>query len=489
MISWMQKNNKYLVVTIWVASIAFIGASFVGWGSVKLGSTSNAVAQVGDITISKTKYAFTYNNLYSQYAQKLGSKFDKEVAKRLGLDKVAFNNLIQEALLLNLANEYGIIVTDKEVALELLKYPIFKDKSGKFNKSYYENFLRARGLKTKDFENILRDDIKIRKLVNLIDIKPLDFEKEVIKSIFSVKDKIKYTVIKRDDINVSVNDDELKKYWQKNKMNYLTKTKYTLDILWTSRDDLNITDSDIEKFYNKNSFNYLDEQGKIKPLKDVKDLVKKDLKLEKLKKYAAIDRSRFKKGKIKASETLALEENDKRFNSKIWEEIKNAKEGTYLKPKAVGNRYVTIHLNKKIPPKEMSFQEAKELVKKDYLALKKDEILSQKADELIKKGDGFNLEPKNYITLSKFEVLPSLTPQDSLQVTKHIFGSSKKIDKVNVNDGVVVYKVVEQKIEDSNSSNTALDKEITSIKSGELTANLIKELYKRYTIKSFVKGF
>ena len=39
MITWMQKHRKYLVVTIWVSTIAFVGAGFVGWGAYDLNAS------------------------------------------------------------------------------------------------------------------------------------------------------------------------------------------------------------------------------------------------------------------------------------------------------------------------------------------------------------------------------------------------------------------------------------------------------------------
>ncbi len=216
--------------------------------------------------------------------------------------------------------------------------------------------------------------------------------------------------------------------------------------------------------------------------------MKKDLKLEKLKKIAAIERSRFKKGKLKASESITIKESDKKFNIEVWKEIKSAKEGDYLKPKAVGDRYVTINISKIIKPKEMSFEEAKELATRDYKAKIEADALAKKADKLIKKGSGFDLEPTEYISLSKFQILPSLAPQDSLKVIKHIFASNKEVDKVEVSGGIVVYKIIDQKLLDNNSTDRALEAEIKSIKSNELTSNLIKELSKKYKVESFVKG-
>jgi len=489
MISWMQKHNKYLVITIWVATIAFIGAGFVGWGSVSFGSKASSIAKVGDVTITKNKYSFNYNNLYNQYAQKLGNKFDRKVAKEMGLGKEVYRSLVTQALLLNLAKEYGIIATDEEVGKEIVSYQAFKGANGEFDKSIYENFLRARGFKAQDFEGILKDEIVIRKLFKLIDVKPLDFEKEVMKSTFNIADKIKYAVLKQDDINVTVTDNEIKKYWEKNKLNYLTKTKYNLDLLWTNTNDVNYTDADIEAYYKKNSFNYLDKDGKIKDFKDVKELVIKDYKLEKSKTKAAIGRSRFKKGKIKATESVVLNI-DSNLTKDVWKALKEAKEGDFLKPKVLNDKYVTIHIVKIEQPKEMSYKEAKELAKVDLIADLKKKKVNKLADNMLKDSSKFTIEPKELITLSKFNVLPGLTPQDSLKFTRAIFASSKKVDKVALNNSIVVYKVVEQKLLDSNNTtNSNLDNEIKSIKSAELTNNLIYNLSKKYKVESYVKDF
>jgi peptidyl-prolyl cis-trans isomerase D len=487
MISWMQKNNKYLVITIWVATIAFIGAGAVGWGSANLSSKSASIAKVGDIEISKMKYSFTYSNLYNEYAERFGSKFDKKTAKELGLEKAAYNSLITQALLLNLAKEYGITASDLEVAKEIAKYSFFK-KGGSFNKEYYDNFLKSRGMKAADFEAIVKDDLIIRKLMKLLDIKPLDFEKEAISLTFKIADKIKYSVITPNDVNVSVDDKEIKQYWEKNKLNYLTPKKYELALLWTKPKNITVSEEDLKKYFEQNRFNFTDDNGKQKEFKDVKEDVKKAYILEKLKKQAAIDRSRFKKGKIKASEVVVLAQNEGNFTKEIWNAIKNAKEGDFIKPKAVETSYVTINLKKIIKPQTMSFEEAKELAKKDLMASKKAKELENRAKELLKSGKNFKYESKDYLTLSKLNTLEGLTPQESMQLVRAIFASTKKRDSIKIGNSMVVYEIIEQKLLDSANLLT-LDKDIKNIKSKELTDNLISNLQKRYKIESYVKDF
>jgi len=485
MIGWMQKNNKYLVPTIWIATIAFIGAGAVGWGSMKFGDKSSSIAKVGDVSISKMKYSFAMNNLYAQYAQKFGNKFDKKMAKELGLDNQVYNSLIRDALLLNLAKEYGVIVTEEEVGKEIINYSAFKDKSGQFNKSIYDNFLKAKGMKPKDFENIVKDDLTIAKINKLINVNPTKYEKEVLASTFKIADKIKYAIIKAKDINVTLSENDIKRYWEKNKLNYLTPTKYKVELVWTKADNLQIDDKELEDYYNKNSYEFTDNSGKVKKFEEVKDKVKKALTLKKIKKDAAIARSRFKKGKIKAQESLEIAKNDPKYTQEIWSAIESAKEGDFIKPKAVGDAYVTIHLLSVIKPQPKSYEDAKASVEKDLKKVKVKEKLAEVANSYVKDPSKLTIDSKDYVSLSEFKVLPSLTPQDSQIVIRKIFGSIKAVDKVELKESVVVYKIEDQKLVDNNKSISYLNNEIKSIKSSELKTNLYDSLSKKYKIQQF----
>jgi len=485
MIGWMQKNNKYLVPTIWIATIAFIGAGAVGWGSMKFGDKTSSVAKVGDITISKMKYSFAVNNLYTQYSQKLGNKFDKEMAKKLGLDKQVYNSLIRQALLLNLAKEYGIIVTEKEIGEEIVNYAAFKGKNGVFEKTIYNNFLRARGMKAKDFEAIIKDDLTISKLLNLIDVDPTKFEKEVVESTFKMADKIKYAILSAKDLKVALNEEDVKKYWQQNKINYLTPTKYKMELVWTKADKVEVTDKELEEYYKANSYEFTDANGKTKDFASVKDEVKKAVLLKKIKKDAAIARSRFKKGKIKAEEIIEVAQNDTKFPKEIWQALSTAKNGDFLKPKAVNDSYVTIHLIDVIKPQPKEFNEAKADVEKELEAIKIKEELNKMAQEYMKDPSKLTIDSKEYISLSEFKVLPSLTPQESQLITKKIFGSAKEIDKIELRNSIIVYKIEDQKLLENNKTIGFLDKEIKSIKSNEFNANLYDDLSKKYKIQQF----
>ena len=102
MITWMQKHKKYLVVTIWVSTIAFVGAGFVGWGAYDFNkSRATSIAKVGNIDISYQRFQQAYSQLFNYYSQMSGRQLSEDEANQLGLANAAAEGLIRETLLLN----------------------------------------------------------------------------------------------------------------------------------------------------------------------------------------------------------------------------------------------------------------------------------------------------------------------------------------------------------------------------------------------------
>ncbi len=488
MISWMQKNNKYLIVTIWIATIAFIGAGFVGWGSYQYGSKADAIGRVGDIDITQEKFDMTYQNLYSQYNEIFKGQFDEARAKQMGLASMAFNSLASQAQLLNLAKKYGVVVSEKELAEYITTIKGFQD-NGVFNRSIYEQYLKSRGLRAKTFESILKDELIVQKLMGLIETEALPYEVNILASSLSISDRIAYKVIKPTDIEVKIDDEELKNYWQMFKNRYMTPKAYSLDILWTDTSSITVDDKEIREFYDKNSYNYVDSSGKVADFEKVRTKVETDLKLKKAKKQALKEYVSFKKGEIKASETKELTQNSTDLSSELWQEINKAKQGDIIKPKVVGDKYATVKILKTIEPKEMSFEQAKGQVQREFVTNKRKEMLTKKSEEILKNIDNEKLTETGWMTMSKFDNMEPLSKQETLQFLQKLFTSSAKNGIISVSNSAVVYKIVEQKIDkaDDNLSKIA-ENSANSIKKAVFESNLFKTLNKAYPAQKFVKG-
>ena len=176
MISWMQHNRKYLIVTLWLSAIAFVGAGFVGWGSYKYGSKATAIARIGNVDIKLAELQMAYSNLYGYYNQMFGGKFDKDMAKEMRLEESAFDILKREALLLNLAEEFGLKILDKEIAENIIRNESFF-KNGIFDRGQYEAILLNSRITPKEYEDRLAKSILITKLRELMPVVTTHFEK------------------------------------------------------------------------------------------------------------------------------------------------------------------------------------------------------------------------------------------------------------------------------------------------------------------------
>lgn len=490
MIGWMQKHNKYLIVTIWIATIAFIGAGFVGWGSYSYGSKSGAIAQVGDVEITKAKWSLTYSNLYEQYNDMFQGKFDDEQAKKMNLQGQAFNSVATQAKLLNLANEFGILVSDEELKTKIYAIKGFQ-KDGVFSNEIYTQYLKSIRLKANLFEEIVRDDVKINKLFDLLNVQSLDFEQSILAASINLADKIAYRVITSNDINISIDEKELKKYWETNQNEYLSPKRYSFDAVWTPTKDTEFTQIELDEYYKNNNFNYIDANGTQLDLEEAKESVVRDLKLHKTKKEAQRAYIDFKKNKVQKSETFTLDIKSPKFNQALWDEIATKAVGDILKPKIVEDQYVTLKIVEIEQPKVMKYEEARSEVVKKYENL---QIFSQM--EQIAKNTLNNIKDNNvtiisdYLTLSSPIELENLSMDESNQFLSQLFKSTEAKGMFTVGNKIIVYNIIDQKISDNNETNTGqiiLDT-MNKMKESDFQKNLLKELDNKYKIKTFVKG-
>jgi peptidyl-prolyl cis-trans isomerase D len=491
MIGWMQKHNKYLIVTIWIATIAFIGAGFVGWGSYSYGSKASSVAQVGNVEISKAKLDLTYVNLYEQYNVMFKGKFDDEQAKKMNLLGQAFNSVATQAKLLNLANEFGIVVSDKELATEIAKIQGFQ-KEGAFSNEIYQQYLKRIRLKANVFEEIVRDDVRINKLFSLLNAQSVEFEQNMLSSSINIADKIRYRVITPNDkeININVDENKLKAFWEKDKEKYRTPKRYVFDVLWTQSSDANYTDAELDEFYRGNSFHYIDANGTQLSLADAKDQVLKDLKLKKTKKQAQKAYIQYKKDQIQKSETLTLDTNSPKFTKALWDEIHKKKIGDILKPRVVDDRYATLKIIQVKEPETMKFEEARSNVVKNYQNM----LISSQMKQIAKNTLN-NIKENNvtiisdYLMLDSLNELENLSAAESNQFLGELFKSTETKGTITVGNKIIVYNIIDQKLSsrENNETQVILDT-MNKMKDSDFQSSLLKELDNRYKIKTFVKG-
>jgi len=488
MISWMQKHNKYLVWTIWVATIAFIGAGFVGWGSYDFGAKAGNVAKVGKIEIPQTKLNTVYSDIYGQYNQRMQGQLDDKKAKELGLVQMAFARINTQAKLLNFALENGIVVSDEEIAAQLEAIKAFQ-KDGAFNKEIYQGFLNSRRMKAKVFEAQLREELIITKTLDLLQVEALPLETESISAAMNVADKIAYTVLSAADVNVTLDEAALKTFWEGQKENFKTPKMYELAVVWTESTATEVNEDELKAFYGTNAFNYSDAEGKQLSFDEAKEKVTKDLKIKKTKKAAQKDYIAFKKGKRESSETVTVGLNDKSLSKEIWDDIQQKNINDILKPKVVADRYATVKIISVKAPQVKTFEEAKAEVTALYEADARKKALQALAESTLKTIDTAHANVSGFVTLQTRDNLKALNLQESLQFLQKLFTSTKEKGIISILDKVIVYDIIEQKLLPMDGNQTALvTGTVNQVKQNIFESNLIKVLDKKYPTEVYMEG-
>ncbi len=440
MISWMQKHKKWLVITIWISTIAFVGAGFVGWGSYSYGKSGGTVATVGDLEMDTKELQKEYNTMYGQYQQMFGDNFNQEMADKFNLEQQAYNNLVQKYLVLNLAKKYGIVATDTEVARELVKYEAFA-KNGKFDKDTYVKALQQNRTNPTDFENAMKNDIVFYKTIAIFNSNIDSKEMKTLGDIYFSEDEVSINIIDSNSVDKTFSEKELKDFWEKNKNNYKTVAKYKINV---------------EK---------LKIEGEEKQAKN-----------NALKKYLAL-----KNNKENFTSEELIDDKATQFEGNLANIIA-LKNGELLKPIKIGNDYVIIKMLGKIAPTVLSFEQASPIVKNDFLQNIIKQRLDVKKNDLMKNFNGTNI---GFINKEKKPTIPSLTTDEVEKLVQDITASTSILNATSFDNKVVVFKIESSRLGNSDMQKLqALQQNIEKNKTEDVIMSILDKLKIEYTVKS-----
>lgn len=481
MITWMQRHKKWLVITIWISTIAFVGAGFVGWGSYEYGKSSGAVAVVGDRSVSVEEYQQEYSALYQQYNQIFGGQFNQEMAKKMKLHEAAINLVIQKNLILSYADDLGLNVTDEDVAKELVKMNAFM-KDGKFDKETYLKVLMQNRTTAVNFEKSLKRDIMLQKVENLFAIEPVTAEIESLSKIIFAQDDLSIKILNPNDIKINVTDEKLKEYHEINKLKYLSSNSYEISISKVPYESINPSDAELQDHYKNFRTDYKKEDGKIKSFEEAKDDMLRALSAKETKKTALKHYLKLKKDEEKFEKTLTVFEDKMSFSDEGVSQIKGAAAGEVLKPFEDKDGFVIAKVLKRIDPQPLSFEEAKVMVLEDYTSEEKAKALETVAKKELENFTGVNV---GYVGRESVSKIAGLNQNEAFQFLNKLFASSEKQGQIEVADKIVLYKINGSKLgENSPEKDKVVADTIKNLHKSELMNSLIKSLENKYEVTS-----
>jgi len=487
MITWMQRHRKYLVITIWISTIAFVGAGFVGWGQYSYGDKAGAVAKVGEIAISQREWQQAYSRLYGQYNKVFQGNFDEKQAESFGLKQQELRQVGEQTHILKLANSYNLELTSGELSKVIVSQEMFFD-NGKFSKELYVKVLKQNNLNVTDYESDLRNSILIQKVLSLFQSETLPLEEKIFATANSIADKIEYKILDANDITLDTSDEALKAFWETRQQNYMNRPSFTLRVVTQEKIFANADEASIQEHYKTNRTDFTDAEGKILELDAARELVIAALDEKATNKQALRNYIAFKKGKLDSAiavETITVDEDNSPYSAEIFAEITALNvTSPFLKPRKVGNGYVTIKLQQLNPATAKSFDDAKSAVLVDHTAQQGAQKLQALANSSL---SSFSGTQSDFITPAQSTPLVGLSDEETKLFVSKLFASAQKRGSIVLSeDKLVLFNITEQKlVETTSGTETA---QVARLKASIFDASLIKMLETKFTVESYVGG-
>lgn len=157
-ISYFILTFLFLIIT---ASFLFSNFDNFSMGS------SNQVASVDGTPISVREYQVALNRQVEFFNQMMGGQgMTQKQLEEMGIKQSVLNGLIQQKLILNTAENMGIVVSLDEVKNEIRSMPYFKS-NNQFDVNLYRNALQSNGYIPTQFEELVANDLKQKKVDDL----------------------------------------------------------------------------------------------------------------------------------------------------------------------------------------------------------------------------------------------------------------------------------------------------------------------------------
>ena len=252
--AWMIKG------VLWAVVLAFVVTIFYSWGvQSSSGPARTEVATLWGQGIEAAEFQRTQNALYRQYRQVFGNQPDMDLREHFNFRQMAIEQIVSRALLLRIAEENGLEVTDAELYAHIARQPGFQNPPGQFDSDRYRAALASvvPPVSMQQFEDEQRRSLMQSKVFALVQqgAQVTDAEAEQAYRHEHQQVNVRYVTLVPSlfEAEAAVSDEEVKTHYDTYKESYRQPEKRQIRYLTVTPEPFQVarefTDDEINAYY------------------------------------------------------------------------------------------------------------------------------------------------------------------------------------------------------------------------------------------------
>ncbi len=292
MLELMRKHARHWLMIVLLGMIIFVFVLY--FGTTRGRHQAETIAIIDGKAIPYIEFQRKYQNLVEIYRQQYGGVLTDDILKSLDLKQQAYDDVINQAVILQNAKELNIQVTEDEVKASILANPAFQ-RAGVFDEKIYNQVLRYNKMTPADFEDAQRMMLTMAKLEDLIQGAVKVSDKEVYDLYRFQNEKINISYLSLSPKNcksmVSPRLADLESYLKEHGDDFRVPEQIQIKYISFSGQhflsSVKVSDTDVVEYYDRRKDNFMKKGGKAAALSEVKDKIIAELKQARSRQIAA----------------------------------------------------------------------------------------------------------------------------------------------------------------------------------------------------------
>jgi peptidyl-prolyl cis-trans isomerase D len=275
MLQFVRAKQKSVLIKI---AFGVIILSFVIGYTMLTAPADKRGAQGGDIAarvngneISYEAFQSSYSNLYNLYQNIYQGNFDANLEKQLNLPRQAMQQLIEESLLIQQAEQLDLSVTQDELVESIAQYDAFKV-DGKFNRDRYIEVLNYQRMNPEQFETMQKRQLLTQKVRTELQKGASVSDDDLQSAFHKQNDKVNLNYVWLTpalvESKVKVTEDGLKSFFEKNIENFRIPDKVSLRYLQFDptryEDDVDVSNEEEQQRYYRQNLDQFEVKEQVK---------------------------------------------------------------------------------------------------------------------------------------------------------------------------------------------------------------------------------